>query len=89
MATSKHRYGMSGFQVTETEKHGRQMAQERYGVPQYRDSPPADPPDESRPQARDDRRGKSGEVPPRLWLRGGGKGGESNPNFVPTRTGRR
>lgn len=87
---SKHRYGMSGYPVVETEKWGRNAAERRYGVPQFRDNPPADPPDESRPQARDDRRGKpSGEVPPRSWLRGGGKGGESNPNFVPTRTGRR
>ena len=78
----KHRRSMSGLKVAEESKWGNTTAYERYGKPQYLHGAPM-PKNQSLPQAPEDKPlDKSfNQVPENSWLRGGGAGGEGNPNF--------
>jgi len=78
----KHRRSMSGLKVQETEKWGNATAYQRYGKPQYLHGAPM-PKDQSLPQDRQSQPLDKtyNEVPASSWLRGGGAGGEGNPNF--------
>ena len=78
----KHRSSMSGLKVQETEKWGNATAYQRYGKPQYLRGASAAP-NRSMPQDPMDKPGDRSynQVPADSWLRGGGAGGEGNPNF--------
>ena len=82
-----HRWKMSGLSVTEQEKWGRATAYDRYNdgkPPKYYEGAPY-PKDESRTQDSQSRiKTGAGDISPSSWLRGGGKGGEGNPNFSKT-----
>ena len=91
MAT-KQRYSMSGLPVEEQEKHGRQMADKRYGPLDYQWDPPPPPKDMESPQKLGDDsnlRGKGWENDAQGWVRGCTSGkpqmkdetGESKPSF--------
>jgi hypothetical protein len=78
--------GMSGYPVVEAEKHGRQMARQRYGTPQYEDGAP-NPPDEARPQALGDPRTNARPSGYRndtreSWLTGKSENATSKPGYV-------
>jgi hypothetical protein len=90
----KYRRSMSGLRVTNAETHGRNLARERYGRLQYDNTPPPAPKDQSAPQKLGDAnnlRDKSyqNDVPENSWLRGGGKGGEGYPGYVPGYRGKK
>jgi hypothetical protein len=79
----KHRYSYSGgVKAVETEKWGFNKARDRYGEPKYFRGAPS-PKDTSRPQDPVDKQGPGNDVPENSWLRGGGKGGEGKPGYVP------
>ena len=82
-----HRWKMSGLNVQEQEKHGRRQAYDRYNdgkPPKYYEGAPY-PKDQTRPQDSGSRiKTGAGDIPSNSWLRGGGKGGEGNPNFRKT-----
>ena len=94
MAT-KQRYSMSGLPVEEQEKHGRQMADKRYGPLEYQFDAPAPAPDYSYVQDCGDKWGYSGNRPRGYendaagWVRGAASGkptmenetGEAMPHF--------
>jgi hypothetical protein len=91
--TDKHRHRMSGLRVEETAKWGQSTARQRYGALDYENRPPPAPKDQSAPLKLGDAnnlRDKSyqNDVPENSWLRGGGRGGERYPGFVPNRNKR-
>jgi hypothetical protein len=79
----QHRYGLKGTglkglsKVVETEKWGRDAANERYGKLKSEDTRP---PDRGRPQFRQDQSVKGAGDTPDGWLRGKGGSG-MGPNF--------
>jgi hypothetical protein len=87
-----HRWKMSGLNVQEQEKHGRETAYSRYNdgkPPKYYEGAPY-PKDQTRTQDSQSRTAKAGagDIPANSWLRGGGKGGEGYSSFNPSRTSR-
>jgi hypothetical protein len=90
--TPDHRMKMSGMDVQEQEKHGRDMAYDRYNngnPPKYYEGAPY-PKDQTRSEDKGSRMSKvgAGDVGAGSWLRGSGRGGEGNPNFSPTPSGK-
>jgi hypothetical protein len=86
MAKPTHRWKMSGMDVTEQEKWGREAAYSRYGKPKYFDGAPS-PPDMTRSGDKGSRPTKfgAGDVSASSWLR---SDGEKNPGFVATPSGK-
>jgi hypothetical protein len=81
-----HDYGyVSGRKTVEMEKHGREMARQRYGSLDYGDKPPPQAKDMSQPQ----RLGDSNNLPGRGypsdsrmdWKRGANEDATTMPNF--------
>jgi hypothetical protein len=90
-----HKYTYSnGVKAVEQSKWSAAKARERYGPLQYDKTPPPQPKDQSRPQRLGDSsnlqdKNYDNSVPEKSWLRGGGKGGEGYPCYVPNKGGKR
>ena len=91
----KHRYKYSsGVKAQETSKWGQQTARSRYGGLDYDNASPPKPKDATAPQKLGDSgnlRAPDYDPNPSVnsWLRGGGKGGESYPGYVPGYRGKK
>jgi len=87
--TDKHRYTYSkGVKAVEESKWGASKARERYGQLDYDNASPPPPKDTTAPQRLGDPtnlRAPDYDPNPSVnsWLRGGGKGGEGKPGYVP------
>src|SRR5262245_42315711 len=87
----KHRQSYCGMRgVVEESKHGREVAQERYGAIK---SPNMKPEDRSEPQKLGDRNNLRGpdwqDDHPNDWVRGANETAENRPGYVPGYRGKR
>jgi hypothetical protein len=85
---NRHRYSMSGLDVVEEWKWGRDTADKRYGPLQNRDG--AAPPSGKlqKPQAPEDRHAPGYDNDAKGWVRAAGERAENKPGYLPGHKGK-